>query len=41
MAEVTIETTDEDEESEDMSAKLAAELAEIKSLVTNFGAKPV
>jgi len=28
-------------ESEDMSAKLAAELAEIKSLVTNFGAKPV
>jgi hypothetical protein len=30
----------EDEE-EDMSAKLAAELAEIKSLVTNFGAKPV
>jgi hypothetical protein len=31
----------EDEEKEDMSAKLAAELAEIKSLVTNFGAKPV
>jgi hypothetical protein len=30
-----------DEEKEDMSAKLAAELAEIKSLVTNFGAKPV
>lgn len=31
----------EDENKEDMSAKLAAELAEIKSLVTNFGAKPV
>lgn len=31
----------DDEEKEDMSAKLAAELAEIKSLVTNFGAKPV
>jgi len=31
----------EDEDKEDMSAKLAAELAEIKSLVTNFGAKPV
>jgi hypothetical protein len=31
----------EDEEKEDMSAKLAAELAEIKNLVTNFGAKPV
>jgi hypothetical protein len=31
----------EDEEKEDISAKLAAELAEIKSLVTNFGAKPV
>jgi len=31
----------EDEGKEDMSAKLAAELAEIKSLVTNFGAKPV
>jgi len=31
----------EDEEKEDMSAKLAAELAEIKCLVTNFGAKPV
>jgi hypothetical protein len=30
-----------DEEKEDMNAKLAAELAEIKSLVTNFGAKPV
>jgi hypothetical protein len=30
----------EDEE-DAMSAKLAAELAEIKSLVTNFGAKPV
>jgi hypothetical protein len=29
------------EEKEDMNAKLAAELAEIKSLVTNFGAKPV
>jgi hypothetical protein len=44
MAEVTIETPEseeEKEESEDMSAKLAAELAEIKSLVTNFGAKPV
>jgi hypothetical protein len=31
----------EDEEEDNMSAKLAAELAEIKSLVTNFGAKPV
>jgi hypothetical protein len=31
----------EDEEKEDMNAKLAAELAEIKNLVTNFGAKPV
>jgi hypothetical protein len=32
----------EDEESkEDMSAKLAAELAEVKALVANFGAKPV
>jgi hypothetical protein len=31
----------EDEEEDAMSAKLAAELAEIKSLVTNFGAKPV
>jgi hypothetical protein len=29
------------EDKEDMNAKLAAELAEIKSLVTNFGAKPV
>jgi hypothetical protein len=35
------EKMSEDEEKEDMSAKLAAELAEIKSLVTNFGAKPV
>jgi hypothetical protein len=35
------EEMSEDEEKEDMSAKLAAELAEIKSLVTNFGAKPV
>ena len=31
----------EDEEKEDMSAKLAAELAEVKALVANFGAKPV
>jgi hypothetical protein len=31
----------EDEEEDAMSAKLAAELAEIKLLVTNFGAKPV
>jgi hypothetical protein len=30
-----------DEDKEDMSAKLAAELAEIKSIVTNFGATPV
>jgi hypothetical protein len=35
------EMTEDEEKSEDMSAKLAAELAEIKSLVTNFGAKPV
>jgi hypothetical protein len=35
------EMPEADEEKEDMSAKLAAELAEIKSLVTNFGAKPV
>jgi phenylpyruvate tautomerase PptA (4-oxalocrotonate tautomerase family) len=32
----------EDEESkEDMSAKLAAEVSELKALVANFGAKPV
>jgi len=30
-----------EDKSEDMSKKLAAELAEIKSLVANFGAKPV
>jgi hypothetical protein len=42
MEEPLLEPADvEDEEKEDMSAKLAAELAEIKSLVTNFGAKPV
>jgi uncharacterized phage infection (PIP) family protein YhgE len=35
------EMTEDEEKSEDMSAKLAAELAEIKSLFTNFGAKPV
>ena len=35
------ETTEEDESKEDMSAKLAAELAEVKALVANFGAKPV
>jgi hypothetical protein len=35
------EMTEDEEKSEDMNAKLAAELAEIKSLVTNFGAKPV
>jgi hypothetical protein len=33
--------SEDEDEKEDMSAKLAAELAEIKSLVTNFGAKPV
>ena len=38
--EITPEIPKEDEE-DTMSAKLAAELAEIKSLVTNFGAKPV
>lgn len=31
----------EDEEKEDMSAKLAAEVSELKALVANFGAKPV
>lgn len=31
----------EDEDKEDMSAKLAAEVAELKALVANFGAKPV
>jgi hypothetical protein len=31
----------EDEEKEDMSAKLAAEVCELKALVANFGAKPV
>lgn len=31
----------EDEDKKDMSAKLAAELAEVKALVANFGAKPV
>ena len=30
-----------DEEKEDMTAKLSAELAELKALVSNFGAKPV
>jgi hypothetical protein len=30
-----------DEEKEDMSAKLAAEVSELKALVANFGAKPV
>jgi hypothetical protein len=30
-----------DEQKEDMSAKLAAEVAELKALVSNFGAKPV
>jgi len=30
-----------DEEKEDMSARLAAEVAELKALVSNFGAKPV
>lgn len=35
------EVTEEDESKEDMSAKLAAELAEVKALVANFGAKPV
>jgi len=35
------ETIEEDESKEDMSAKLAAELAEVKALVANFGAKPV
>ena len=31
----------ENEEKEDMSAKLAAEVSELKALVANFGAKPV
>lgn len=31
----------EGEEKEDMTAKLSAELAELKALVSNFGAKPV
>lgn len=31
----------EDEDKEDMSAKLSAEVAELKALVANFGAKPV
>ena len=31
----------EDEDKEDMSEKLAAEVAELKALVANFGAKPV
>jgi hypothetical protein len=30
-----------DEEKEDMTAKLSAELSELKALVSNFGAKPV
>jgi hypothetical protein len=40
---VALENNEESkmEDKEDMSAKLAAELAEIKSLVNNFGAKPV
>lgn len=39
--EVEISTEKEDEEKEDMSAKLAAEVSELKALVANFGAKPV
>jgi len=45
--EIEVEITPEDESKEDeeskedMSAKLAAELAEVKALVANFGAKPV
>jgi hypothetical protein len=35
------EMTEDEERSEDMSAKLAAEVAELKALVANFGAKPV
>lgn len=40
-AEAEISTEKEDEEKEDMSAKLAAEVSELKALVANFGAKPV
>ena len=32
---------DEEDDKEDMSAKLAAEVSELKALVANFGAKPV
>jgi hypothetical protein len=35
------EMTEDEEKSEDMSAKLAAEVAALKALVANFGAKPV
>jgi hypothetical protein len=35
------EMVENDEEKEDMSAKLAAELSEVKKLLANFGAKPV
>jgi hypothetical protein len=35
------EMVEHDEEKEDMTAKLSAELAELKALVSNFGAKPV
>lgn len=34
-------TEDEEDATEDMSAKLSAEVAELKALVANFGAKPV
>jgi hypothetical protein len=35
------EMTEDEEKPEDMTAKLSAELAELKALVSNFGAKPV
>ena len=35
------EMPESEDDKEDMSAKLAAELAEVKALVANFGAKPV